>query len=334
MSIAEPLGWGIVATGDVSRYLSTDLALLDSARRVAVASRSLASAEAFAAELGFERGYGSIDHLLADDAVDVVYLGTPHSTHASLAIAALEAGKHVLIEKPLGVSAAEVERVSAVARAAGRFAMEGMWMRFHPYYRALLDELRAGSIGDVTAVRASFGLPFGERDSTRWSTELASSTLLDQGIYPVTLVHDLLGEPEAIVASADLRADGVDLGIHATLHYAGGRFAQLAASMVGYLEPTAGISGTGGWVDLPAPFWATDRYTRHAGDIGSALMKPETVTFGREGFGYAPMLRAVTEAVRAGLLEHPIHPLSSSVAIARTMDRIRAAAHNPTETPS
>jgi predicted dehydrogenase len=328
-----PLGWGVVGTGDVSRCIATDLALLDSARLVAVASRSAGST--FATQLGFER-HGSFDDLLRDSEVDIVYLGTPHSTHASLAVAALEAGKHVLVEKPLGVNAAEVEHVVAAARAAGRFAMEGMWMKFHPYYRALLDEVRGGSICDVTAVRASFGLPFGERDSSRWSASLASSTLLDQGIYPVTLAHDLLGEPASVLASADLRDDGVDVRVEATLQYAGGRFAHVAASMVGFLEPTAAVSGTRGWIDIAAPFWATDRYTRHAGDLGEALMKPVAVSFGREGFGYVPMLRAVDEAVRSGLLEHPIHPFSSTVAVARTLDRIRVAAatSHQTETAS
>ena len=326
--MSTPLGWGVVGTGDVCRYIATDLALLDSTRLVAVSSRSAESGERFAAELGFDRGC-SFEQLLLDDTVDIVYLGTPHSTHASLAVAALGAGKHVLVEKPLGVNAAEVRRVAQAARTAGRFAMEGMWMKFHPYYRALLDDLRAGSIGDFSAVRASFGLPFGERDSDRWSAELASSTLLDQGIYPVTLANDLFGEPESVTASADRRADGVDVSVQAALHYAGGRYAHIAASMCGYLEPTAAVSGTGGWVDIPAPFWATDRYTRHAGDIGEALMKPTVVSFGREGFGYVPMLRAVGEAVRAGLLEHPIHPFSSTVAVARTLDRIRAAAATP-----
>lgn len=325
MNAEQPLGWGVVGTGAISRYICGDLALLDSARLVAVASRSAASAVSFAAECGFERGC-SFDQLLVDEAIDIVYLGTPHSTHASLAIAALEAGKHVLVEKPLGLNVAEVESVAFAAQRAGRFAMEAMWMKFHPYYREMLDELRSGSIGEVTAVRASFGLPFGERESPRWSADLASSTLLDQGIYPVTLAHDLFGEPSSMTATADLRDDGVDVGVEATLHYAGGRHAHISASMVGYREPTAAVSGTVGWVDLPAPFWATDRYTRHAGDIAEALMKPVVVSFGREGSGYVSMLRAVSAAVRSGLLEHPIHPFSSTVAVARTLDRIRAAA--------
>lgn len=321
----SPLGWGVVGTGDVSRYLVSDLGTLDSARRAAVCSRSEERGCEFAAEFGFDRAHASMADFLADDSVDIVYLATPHSTHADLAVRALEAGKHVLVEKPLGVDAAEVARVADAARANARFAMEGMWMKFHASYRALLDDVRGGGIGELGSVRASFGLPFGAADSPRWSAELAGSTLLDQGIYPVTLARDLFGAPDSLRASARTRSDGVDLAIEATLHWADGRFAQIAASMVGYVEPTASLNGTSGWIDVPAPFWATDRYTRHAGSIGEALMSPQTVEFPRDGFGYTPMLRAVTAAVAAGLTEHPLHTLDDTLAVARILDDIRSA---------
>lgn len=326
------LGWGVVGTGDVSRSVVGDLRALPSARRVAVASRDDSRARAFAEELGFERA-GSFDDLLRDAAVEIVYIGTPHSTHSALAIRALEAGKHVLVEKPLGVDADDVARVTDAARAAGRFAMEGMWMRFHPYYRAALADIRAGVLGDVRGLRASFGLPFDAPDSPRWSAERSSSTLLDQGIYPVTLAYDLFGAPETIVAHARIRDDEVDLTDVATLLFAGGRVAQVAASMTEYLDPSASVNGTDGWIELPAPFWATDRYTIRAGSIGEALMAPRTVEFAREGMGYVPMLRAVQEAVADGLTEHPLHPLADSLAIARILDDIRTAA-TPLETRS
>jgi predicted dehydrogenase len=320
------LGWGVVGTGDVSRYLVSDLRTLDSARLAAVCSRSPDRGREFAAEFGFGRAHASMADFLGDERVEIVYLATPHSTHADLAVRALEAGKHVLVEKPLGVDAAEVARVVAAARSNARFAMEGMWMKFHPYYRALLDDVRAGGIGELGSVRASFGLPFGVADSPRWSADLASSTLLDQGIYPVTLVRDLFGAPDSLRASARTRSDGVDLTIEATLQWADGRFAQIAASMVGYVEPTASLNGTSGWIDVPAPFWATDRFTRHAGSIGEALMSPQTVEFPRDGFGYTPMLRAVTDAVGSGLSEHPLHTLDDTLAVARILDDIRLAA--------
>jgi len=328
--MSESLGWGIVGTADVAQQVASDLRLLDSAHLAAVCSRSADRARAFADEHGVANSHGDVDELLADDAVDIVYLATPHSAHSTLAIRSLEAGKHVLVEKPLGIDAADVAKVADAARTAGRFAMEGMWMKFHPYYRALIAEVRSGVVGDVVSVRASFGLPFGAPDAPLWSAELASSTLLDQGIYPVTLAYDVLGAPSAVHASARRRDDGVDLVDIATLHYAGGRFAQIAASMVGYLEPTASISGVDGWLTIPPPFWATDRYTRHVGGIRDALMAPESVAFSREGFGYVPMLRAVSDAIADGLTEHPTHTLAHTLAVAEILDDIRRdAARNP-----
>lgn len=324
--MAATLGWGIAGTGDVSRYICSDLALLDSAARVAVASRDRERAVAFAAEHGFERG-SIFEDLLSDESVDIVYIATPHSTHVDLAMAALRAGKHVLIEKPLGVDAADVERLIAAAREAQRFAMEAMWVRFSPHYRSLLAEVREGTIGRMGGMRASFGLPFHNPDSTHWSAEKRSSTLLDQGIYPVTLASDLFGIPTSIQAGMRTRADGVDFSVYATLGYAGGEQAQLAASMIEYIDPSASINGEAGWISIPAPFWATDKYTRHSGAISDAFLSPMTIMFEREGFGYVPMLRAVTEAVLGGEREHPLHPLAQTKTVTQILDTIRAAAH-------
>lgn len=323
--------WAVIGTGDISRSIAADLRSVPSARRVAIASRDGDRARGFATEFGFERSFGSIDHLLADVDVEVVYIGTPHATHSDLAVAALAAGKHVLVEKPAGVDAADVRRIRDAARAAGRFAMEAMWMRFAPAYRSLLATARGGEIGEVSSVRASFGLPFGEPGSGRWTAERRSSTLLDQGIYPVTLALDVLGRPDRIESRIRERPDGVDLTVSATLHYDDGRFAQIAASMVDFIEPAAAISGRSGWIAVPGPFWASDRFAVHAGDIPTALFAPRPAVFPREGFGYVPMLAAVDAAIAAGDLEHPLHTLSDSVAIAELLDDIRSAA--PAATP-
>lgn len=318
------LGWAVLGTGTVSHAVASDLRHVDGARRAAVWSRDAGKAHAFAAEHQFERAYDAFDLMLAAADIDIVYIATPHATHAPFALAALNAGKHVLIEKPIGVNAAEARAIADAARQNERFAMEGMWMRFNPAYIALRAEARSGLLGRVSSVRAAFGLPFGAPDSHAWSAERRSSTLLDQAIYPVTLARDILGEPTTISSSAHVREDGVDLSLHMTLEYNGGRFAQLAASMVGYLEPTATISGTNGWATLAAPFWATDRFRRHAGDFEHAFGHPADCHFPLEGKGYVPMLRAVQDATAEGLTEHPLHPLDDSVAILTTLDRIRA----------
>ncbi len=309
------VSWAIVGTGDVSRLIASDLAQVAGVRRSAVCSRDLARANAFRAEFGFERGFAELDDLLGDPGVDVVYIATPHTTHAAIAIRALDAGKHVLVEKPLAVDVGEADAIAAAARAAGRFAMEAMWMKFNPVYAAVLGEVRDGAIGEARSVRASFGLPFGPADSTRWSADRSSSTLLDQGIYPVTLALDVLGRPDRISAGGNVRPDGVDLGVHVTFDYDDGRFAQLGASMTEYLEPTASVSGSDGWITIAAPFWSAASSETHRGPIAKALFEPVRTEHARRGFGYVPMLESVNHAILAGLTQHPLHPLDSSIAV-------------------
>ncbi|HWU30009.1 MAG TPA: Gfo/Idh/MocA family oxidoreductase [Microbacterium sp.] len=317
-------GWAILGTGTVSHSVAADLSIVDGVRRVGVWSRSAKKAASFATTHRFERAFTSIEDVLAAPDIDIVYIATPHATHARLAIASLEAGKHVLVEKPIGVNADEARAIARAAEANDRFAMEAMWMRFAPAYIALREDIAAGALGDISGVRAAFGLPFGHPESERWTSELRSSTLLDQAIYAVTLARDVLGEPLNVTSEATVRADGVDLTLHATLGYAGGRFAQLAASMVTYLEPTAAVSGTNGWATIAPPFWATDRYRLHAGDLGEAFGEPTDRVFPQQGFGYVPMLRAVHEALSEGATQHPHHPLSDSVAVLQTLDTIRS----------
>lgn len=327
MPITEQyLNWAVIGTGDVSRFIASDLALVPGARKLAVCSRDSDRAVTFAAANGFHRSYTHIAELLSAPDIDIIYIATPHATHEDIAVKALQAGKHVLIEKPMAINAAQAGRIASAARTSGVFAMEAMWMRFNPAYRAALEAVTAGILGEVRSIRASFGLPFGSPDSEQWSAERASSTLLDQGIYPVTLALDVFGRPRNIAARARLRSDGVDLAHHLTFDYGAERFAHLGASMVEFLEPTASISGTEGWLTLSAPFWATDTMQLHTGGIGPALMSPTTARRPRSGFGYVPMLTAVSEAVLDGRTEHPWHTLSATIATLEILDEIRSTA--------
>lgn len=327
------VNWAVIGTGFISRSISADLGLIPGARRHAVCSREPDRARAFAADSGFDVAHESVAALLADPTVDAVYIATPHATHAAIAIAALDSGKHVLIEKPMAVDAEQGRRIAETAAASGRFAMEAMWMRFNPAYRDLLATARAGAIGEIGSVRASFGLPFGAPESPRWSAERASSTLLDQGIYPVTLALDVLGRPSRIHATGRVREDGVDLTEHITFDYEDGRFAQLSASMVEYIEPTASVSGTDGWMTVPAPFWAANEFTTSSAPIARALTDPRPTRYERRGNGYVPMLEAVTLAIAEGLTEHPLHTLADSVATLEVLDAIRGTMSSPTAPP-
>lgn len=312
--------WGIIATGTISRQMAEDLLLVDGAEIVAVASRDVERANMFADEFGIPLRYGSIAELLASE-VDAVYIGTPHATHFSIARDALLAGKHVLCEKPMGLSAAEVRELASTAAQRGCFLMEAMWMKFNPLIVRLQQLVASGRIGELRSVTASFGVPFPRDDSSRWKAEMFGSTLLDQGIYPVTLAHLLLGVPERIEAAGVVRVDGVDLSEHYTLSYAEGRFARGASSMVEFLDLTAAVCGTGGWITIEAPFWASAKLTVRnpfAGDAGN-----EVIETAWEGHGYVPMLRAVTASIGAGDLESAVHTNAAAAAVFDSLDEIR-----------
>jgi predicted dehydrogenase len=319
---ADAVRWAFVGTGDVSKSIAADFGTESGSKRVAVASRSAAGGSDFASQFGFERS-GDLEEVLSMPDVDAVYIATPHGTHRDIALKALAAGKHVLIEKPMGIDRAQVEEIFEAASARGLFAMEAMWMKFSGSFRKLMDHVAEGAIGDVRSVRASFGVAFPTDQGSRWSAELHGSTLLDQGIYPVTMAMMVLGSPDEIIARGSMRPDGVDLAEHVTFEYDGGRYAQLAASMVDYAEPTASINGTKGWISVPWPFWATDRFATHSGEL-MELFQPTTTETAREGNGFVPMIRAANEAIKAGGLESPLHTRAATLEVFRVLDEIRS----------
>ena len=284
----------------------------------AVCSRSLQSADAFAESFEIENRFDDYDSMLRSD-IDAVYIGTPHVTHFELARTALLAGRHVLCEKPLALNAEQVRELALIAQDSNRFLMEAMWMKFNPLYLKLGELIRAGAIGDVRSVRSSFGAPFPRDDSSRWKR--GGSTLLDQGIYPVTLSHMILGDPARITAAGVMRDDGVDLSEYFTLTYTDGRFAHGAASMVDYLDLTAAIAGTSGWIAVDPGFWFASGFTVHRYTEAGPVAERIEVT--REGHGYVPMLREVTATIRRGGVEHPLHTTDQTARAFDILDEIR-----------
>lgn len=310
--------WGILGTGSISQQMAEDFALLETAEVAAVCSRSASAANSFGDGFGISARFTDFESMLASD-IEAVYIGTPHVTHFEYARAALLAGKHVLCEKPLGLDAAQVRELAAIAEASDRFLMEAMWMKFNPLYATLRNLLDTGAIGEVRSVRASFGVPFPRDDSSRWKP--GGSTLLDQGIYPVTLSHMILGDPSHVSATGIVRTDGVDLSEYFTLDYLDGRFAQGASSMVDFLDLTGSIAGTRGWIAIDPGFWAADGLTLHGfTQDGPTAERFETV---REGHGYVPMLRAVTASIRNGNRQHPLHDLDQTARAFDILDEIR-----------
>ncbi|MBP2328926.1 putative dehydrogenase [Kibdelosporangium banguiense] len=316
--------WAIIGTGDVSAMIAPDFALARNATVTAVCSRALDTAETFADRFAIPRRYDNLGLLLDDAEIDAVYIATPHGTHHSLAMTALAAGKHVMVEKPMATSSAQVRDILGYARGRGLLAMQAMWSDFSPMAALLKQLLDSDAIGAVTSVQASFGLPFPRSTGSRWNAALGGSTLLDQGIYPVALALSVLGRPDHIRARGRVTANGIDLAEHITFEYKDGRYAQLAASMVDFVEPSATINGTTGWVSLPAPFWVADRLELRSGGFPQALMnsRPRSVTV--EGHGFVPMIRAASEAILEQRTEHPLHDAARTLAVFAALDEIRS----------
>lgn len=315
------LRWGVLGTGRISGTFVPDIQATG-CPVTGVWGRRQETADAFAHEHGVGFASADLDVLLHRDDIDIVYVATPPATHLDLAVRALEAGKHVLVEKPMAMTATEVGTLFEAATANDRFAMEAMWMKFNPLHVEVVNRIRNGLIGEPRFVRGAFGMPFPPGGS-RWSADLGGSTVLDQGIYPVTLAEWVLGPIAEVTASGEVR-DGVDIAARISLTHADGGAAQLACSVVEFIDPSASMSGTRGWIEIPAMFWATDVARLHAGSTDALFREPVPLSRPREGNGYVPMIRSVEQAIADGLRQHPSHDAAATLSVARALDEIRA----------
>jgi xylose dehydrogenase (NAD/NADP) len=221
------LRWGLLSTANINRQLIP--AVRGSARGelTAVASRDGAKARAYAEQWGLPRSFGSYEAMLASPDVDVVYLSLPNSLHAEWAIKCLEAGKHVLIEKPIAMNVGEVDAIQSAAKRTGRVAVEAFMYQHSPQILKLQELVAGGSLGRIYAVRASFTFKLAVDKDPRLDPELGGGSLWDVGCYPVSMAQLLMGgKPVEVFAAQDKGNKDVDLALLGQMKYAGGRLAQ------------------------------------------------------------------------------------------------------------
>jgi predicted dehydrogenase len=248
--------WGILGTGKIAKRFMQAAFYVSDAQVVAVGSREQHTADQFGAQYGVPKRYGSYDALLRDPEVEVVYVATPHTLHAENTLAALQAGKHVLCEKPFTINAQQAEQVIQAARAAGKFVMEGMWTRCFPVVREIVRRIQTGELGEIRYLQADFGFrPEFNPVSRLFAPELGGGALLDVGVYPIALAFLVLGAPKQIVSHATLGATGVDELCSMLFRYDNGAQAVLSASLQVEMPKQANICGTLARVHLPAPWW-------------------------------------------------------------------------------
>jgi predicted dehydrogenase len=318
--------WGLLAASGIAHRFVADLKMVKGAEAVAVGSRDLERAEAFADEFEIERYYGSYEQLAEDPDIEVVYVSSVHPRHYDHAKLCLDHGKAVLCEKPFTLNAREAKDLVDLARGERLFLMEAMWTRCNPLIIEIGRRIRDGEIGDLRLVHVNLtagGLPYGFRGL---DPELGGGALLECGVYPVSLAFHLLGSPTSVTAHSHFTAERVDDVTALILEYVSGALAALTTSFVMAdvpavpLNPShAIIAGAHGWIDIPGEIFDPTEFVVRRSNTGA-----ETVQLDRIGFGYTHEIEEVSKCVREERTESELVPLDDTLAIMRVLDEARA----------
>jgi predicted dehydrogenase len=318
---AGQVRWGVLATGGIARAFTADL-LMHGHRVTAVGSRSQSSARAFAERFSLPRAHGSYEDLLADPEVDVVYVATPHTLHADNALAALAHGKHVLVEKPFTVDAAQARAVLDSARSRGLVALEAMWTRFLPHLAFVRAAVRSGRLGEVRWLHADHTQALPADPAHRLNDPaLGGGALLDLGVYPLSFAHDLLGAPVEVSASGRLKDTGVDADVATVLRHAGGAVSTSFSSSVARGPNTAVVLGTAGRLELDAVWYTPTTVTLRdaGGEVVERFAEPVT------GRGMQHQAAELERLLAAGETVSPLLPPQATLEVMTVLDDVRAA---------
>lgn len=336
MTTEQPIRWGIIGPGTIARTFADGIAHSRTGRLEAIATRNPDKpglAEAFAGARIIE-GYNA---LLADPDIDAVYIATPHNGHAEWAIKAIRAGKNVLVEKPIALSAYDADAIFHEAKKAGVFAGEAYMYRLHPQTAKLLELVKARAVGDIRIIRSSFGFNMGSfrADHRLFANETAGGGILDVGGYPVSMVRMIAGavegkpfaEPEKVAGAAYLGQSGVDEWASAVLKFANGIVAEVSCSIMAAQDNVLRIIGSEGRIEVK-DFWFA---AGHKGGTGRIDIirgdKVETIELPEDRWLYSFEVDAAGEAIRQGKKEFdaPGMAWADSLGNLRVMDQWRAS---------
>ncbi len=315
---SRKIKWGIIGLGNIASQFASDLLLVENAELTAVASRDLAKAEEFGGKFNALRMYNSYDLLFEDSEVEIVYIATPHNSHAELAIKALENGKHVLCEKPLSLSYKDAQRMIEASKKNNKFFMEAFWTRFIPSVQDVLQKINSGIIGEVNYVKADFAFHGSEIENKRlFDKELGGGALFDIGVYPLFLSYILLGNPKEIFAKAIKHKNDIDLQTSMILEYESAQ-SILHASIVSESDMKAVISGTKGRIELNAPWYVADGYSLFMNEGKEAVVSLPTL-----GKGYSHEIIECQNCIQNNQIESKLWSHQNSLDLSKIVEEIK-----------
>lgn len=315
----ENIRWGILGPGRIAEKFGNGIQAVNSASLQGVASRSQERGKAFAKSFGAKKVYTSYEALVEDPEVDVVYIATPHNFHYENARLCLEAGKHVLCEKPFTVNAQQSLKLFSLAKRNDLFIMEAMWTYFLPIYQQVREWIDTGQIGELRLMTSTFGFLLQRDEQDRWlNPELAGGALLDIGIYNLA-VSMLVAQQE--VSAFDVRgrlgSTGVDVLVSGTLEFPDGLISQFSCTFLSNTANEFTIYGTKGRILVHAPFWGASKATLNTNGV------EKTITRSLKAGGFEYQIDEVNRCLKAGLLESPVIPHRQTLATIGLMDAMR-----------
>jgi predicted dehydrogenase len=329
----EQVRWGILGTGKIARIVGQAIDASRDGALVAVASRRADRATAFADEFASPAAHDGYAALIDDDRVDAVYVATHHPSHCTWAVAAAEAGKHVLCEKPIAVNHADASRIVAAARRNDVFLLEAFAYRCHPQTDRLVQLVAEGAIGEVRVIDAVFGYDAGTAPGNYLlDAQLAGGSILDIGCYTTSMAHLLAAaaigaevvEPLDVSGAGWVGPTGVDLTAAATITFEGGVLARVLSSIRANLDSSVRVFGSEGSISVASP-WLPGRIGSGASIVVERPAGREVIDVDADVDPYAVEVDAVNGFIAAGQRSPSVMTWSDSLANLRTLDRWRAA---------
>lgn len=317
---APPLRWAIMGPGWIAEQFVRSLQAHTTQVVAAVGSRSLGRAREFASRHGIDAAVGSYEELVALDGVDIVYVATPHPSHLEHALLSMEAGKHVLVEKPVAISADQARSIAAKAEASGLFCAEALWTLYLPKWDILRQIVDGGMIGDLRSVHAIYGEYFADEHRI-FDATLAGGPLLDLGTYPLAYVTSLLGPAQAVAALGVPDPRGVNGQLAATMVHADGAMSVVATTVHGWPRNEITIIGSDGVLTVEELHNSPGPLTLRSVDRSTSVTYDEPL--GDQVGGLHFQAAEAARRIAAGERETPIRTLASSITSLEASDEIR-----------